>query len=277
MKRNKRLLLASLAGIMLLVLSGCVKTGSDGRPTGEGIIYNFLVRPMGELIQFFAKNVGLGYGLAIIIVTIIVRLIILPLGLRQSYKSAAHSERMIYLQPILGPIQERMRKGDATERMAAQQELLATQKEYGVSMLGGMGCLPLLIQMPFFTAIFYAARYTAGVEGDSFLNIPLGTPSMILTAAAGILYLLQGYMSLYNLDETQRRQMRSMLYLNPAMIIIFSIMSPASVTLYWVVGGIFTIVQQAITNYLIRPGLKKKSKKSLKIAHSNLSNLRLLL
>ena len=66
---------------------------------------------MGEAIKFFANNLGLGFGLGIIIVTLIVRLIILPLGLYQSWKATYQSEKMNYLKPILGPIQDRMKTG----------------------------------------------------------------------------------------------------------------------------------------------------------------------
>ena len=48
------------------------------------------------------------------------------------------------------------------EKLLAQQELMAAQRENGVSMFGGVGCLPLLIQMPFFSALFFAAQHTKG-------------------------------------------------------------------------------------------------------------------
>ncbi|WP_193434822.1 YidC/Oxa1 family membrane protein insertase, partial [Streptococcus suis] len=86
-------------------------------------------QPMSYLIEYFAENQALGYGLAIIIVTLIVRLIILPLGIYQSYKAAIQSEKMNYLKPILGPIQERMKNASSQEeQLAAQQEYFATQK-----------------------------------------------------------------------------------------------------------------------------------------------------
>ena len=169
--KNKRFIkLSGLSLATLLFLSGCVQTDKSGNPTG--FIWNYLGQPMSYLIEYFAENQALGYGLAIIIVTLIVRLIILPLGIYQSYKAAIQSEKMNYLKPILGPIQERMKNASSQEeQLAAQQEYFATQKQYGVSMLGGMGCLPLLIQMPFFSAIYFAARHTPGIAEASFLGI----------------------------------------------------------------------------------------------------------
>ncbi|MCQ9212005.1 membrane protein insertase YidC [Streptococcus sp. O1] len=243
---------------MLFFLSGCVKT-KNGVPTGEGWVYKLLVEPMGNVIQFFAENQGLGFGVAIIVVTICVRLLILPLGIYQSWKATYQSEKMQYLKPILGPIQERMKNASSQEeQLAAQQELFATQKEYGVSMFGGMGCLPLLIQMPFFSALFYAARYTEGIADASFMGIALGKSSLILTAVAGILYFFQSLLMQVGMEEEQKNQMKSMMLMNPLMIIFFSWSSPAGVTLYWVVGGLIGIIQQGITNFFLKPKLRRQ-------------------
>lgn len=258
MKTNKRILLSGLALSTLVFLSGCVQT-KNGVPTGEGWVYNFLVAPMGNLIKFFAENQGLGFGLAIIIVTLIVRLVIMPLGIYQSWKSTYQTEKMNYLKPILGPIQDRMKNaGSQEEQLAAQQEFFAAQKQYGVSMFGGIGCLPILIQMPFFTALFYAARYTEGISEASFLGIGLGTPSLVLTAIAGVLYYLQSLLMTVGMDEEQKKQMKTMSLMNPLMIVMFSWSSPAGVTLYWVVGGIVGLLQQAFTSMVLKPRVRAK-------------------
>lgn len=78
----------------------------------------------------------LGFGLAIILVTIIVRCIILPLGLYQSWKASYQSEKMAYLKPIFAPINERMRNATTQEeKLAAQTELMAAQKKMELTCL----------------------------------------------------------------------------------------------------------------------------------------------
>ena len=257
-KKLNRVLFSGLSLSLLFLLSGCVSQDSHGNPTGT--IWHVLGEPMAKLIQHFANNMDLGFGLAIILVTIIVRCIILPLGLYQSWKASYQSEKMAYLKPIFAPINERMRNATTQEeKLEAQQALFAAQKEHGISMFGGVGCFPILIQMPFFSAIYFAAQHTEGVAQASYLGIPLGSPSMILVAFAGILYYLQSLLSLHGVeDETQREQIKKMLYMSPLMIVVFSVFSPASVTLYWVVGGFMMILQQFIVNYIIRPKLRKK-------------------
>ena len=259
MKSIKRIALSIMGVAMLLVLTGCVQVDkATGQPTG--FIWNTIGAPMAEAIKYFATDKGLGFGVAIIIVTIIVRLIILPLGIYQSWKATLHSEKMNALKHVLEPHQTRLKEATTQEeKLEAQQALFAAQKEHGISMFGGVGCFPLLIQMPFFSAIYFAAQHTEGVSEASFLGIALGSPSWILIACAGILYYIQSLLSLHGVeDETQREQLKKMIYMSPLMIVMFSIFSPASVTLYWVVGGFMMILQQFIVNYIIRPKLRKK-------------------
>ena len=259
MKSIKRIALSIMGVAMLLVLTGCVQVDkATGQPTG--FIWNTIGAPMAEAIKYFATDKGLGFGVAIIIVTIIVRLIILPLGIYQSWKATLHSEKMNALKHVLEPHQTRLKEAETQEeKLEAQQALFAAQKEHGISMFGGVGCFPLLIQMPFFSAIYFAAQHTEGVAEASFLGIELGSPSWILIACAGVLYYVQSLLSLHGVeDETQREQLKKMIYMSPMMIVMFSIFSPASVTLYWVVGGFMMILQQFIVNYIIRPKLRKK-------------------
>ncbi|MBJ8349755.1 membrane protein insertase YidC [Streptococcus zalophi] len=258
-KNIKRFLFSGLALSILLFLSGCVQQ-KNGVPTGEGWVYRFLVEPMGEVIKYFANDMGLGFGLAIIIATIIVRLvIILPLGLYQSWNATYQSEKRAYLQPILGPIQERMQNASSQEeKMAAQTEFMAAQKENGVSMLGGIGCLPIIIQMPFFSALFYAARFTEGVSESHFLWFKLSDSNLILTAIIASLYFFQSWLSMRAVPEEQQKQMKTMMYSTPIMMIFFTISQPSGVALYWLVGGIFSIIQQLIVMTVLKPKLREK-------------------
>ena len=231
-KNQKRLALMGLATSMLFFLSGCVSLDKSGNPTGW--VWNLLGRPMSHIITYFANNLGLGFGLGIVFVTIIVRLIILPLGLHQSRGAAYQAAKREYLAPILA------------------------QRENGVSLMGGVGCLPLLIQLPFFSALYYAARYTPGVLHDHFLWFNLNSRDFPLIIIIAALYYFQSWLSIQQVPEEQRKQMAVTMYSMPIMMIVFGISSPAAVILYWFVGGIFSIIQQLITNYVIKPRLQEK-------------------
>ncbi|MGT2930267.1 membrane protein insertase YidC [Streptococcus dentasini] len=261
-KTIKRLLLAGISLSTLLLLSGCVRV-SNGKPTGT--IWNTIGRPMGHLITYFADDLGLGFGLGIILVTVLVRLLILPLGLHQSRSAAYQTAKREHLAPIFEPINKRLKEATTQEeKMAAQTELLAANRENGVSMLGGIGCLPLLIQLPFFSAMYFAARYTPGVLDSDFLWFNLGhrdIPLMIIIAG---LYLIQSWMAVQQMPEEQRQQAGMTMYMTPLMMVFFGLAQPSAVVLYWFVGGIFSILQQLITNYLIKPKLKKQVEEEFK-------------
>ena len=263
MKKMKKWFFASGLAILLLTLSGCVQTNSSGQPTGQGWVYKLLVHPMSEAVQFFAHSVG--YGCAIIIITLIVRTIILPLGLNSSKKMMLQQEKMQAIQPEMTRLQKMMATAQSEEeKMRLNVALGKLMKENDISMVGGMGCLPLLLQMPIFTALFYAARYTPGINEATFLGISLGKPSLFLTVLAGLAYLLQGYLSMLSVPKAQRAQMKMTLIMSPLMIVFMSFSSPAGVTLYWVIGGLYSCIQTLITNFYHKPKIQKQVAEMMK-------------
>ncbi len=265
MKKIKNWLLASGLFALLVTLSGCVSTNKDGTPTGNGWIYNYLVQPVGNAITFLVDNFHWNYGVAIIAITIIVRTIIMPLGLYQSRKSMVQTEKMAVLKPQMDQIQAKVKAATSKEeQLAANQELQALYKDNNVNMLGGMGCLPLLIQMPVFTALFYAAKFTPGISESVFLGVNLGKPNLIFVVLAGLSYMLQGYVSMIGIPEEQKKTMKAMMLYSPLMIVFISFSSPAGVTLYWIVGGIFSTLQTLITNLYHKPKIRAAIQEELR-------------
>ncbi|MGC6767803.1 membrane protein insertase YidC [Enterococcus sp. LJL128] len=265
MKKYNKWILSSGLITLMLFLSGCVKTGSDGQPTGDGIVYQFLVQPMSNLITYLVNNFNWNYGWAIVFITVIVRIIIMPLGLNQSRKSMIQTEKMQAIKPQIDAAQAKMKQAvTREEQMQAQTELNQVYKDNNMSMMGGIGCLPLLIQMPIFSALFFAARYTEGISEANFFGINLGTPSIVFVILAGIAYLIQGYISTIGIPEEQKKTMKSMLIISPLMIVFMSFSSPAGVALYWVVGGIFSCIQTFISNILLKPRIKAQVAEELK-------------
>ncbi len=102
------------------------------------------------------------------------------------------------------------------------------------------------------------------ISEATFLGINLGSTSLILTGVAGILYYAQSLLMQVGMDEEQKKQMKTMALMNPIMIMMFSFGSPAGVTLYWVVGGLFGILQQAITNFILKPRIRKQVEEEFK-------------
>ncbi|MEG1219883.1 MAG: membrane protein insertase YidC, partial [Lactococcus sp.] len=125
---NKKLSLLGVASAGLLLLSGCVQTHIvDGvrvptEAATHGMTYQILVKPMSAFVDVFANNMNLGYGWGIVLVTLIIRFLILPLGLNQAYKSTYMQEKTAYLAPVFEPLNARLKAATTPEeRMAAQQ------------------------------------------------------------------------------------------------------------------------------------------------------------
>ncbi|HEY0221397.1 MAG TPA: membrane protein insertase YidC [Lactovum miscens] len=280
-KLKKKLTLVGFAFSALVLLAGCVQTvkNSAGElvPTGQGWVYNILVRPMSAFVDLFAIHSDgtkwLDYGWAIIIVTLIIRLILLPLSLNQQYKSTYMQEKTAYLAPVFAPLNERMKRARANKdqqgMMEAQQALLKAQKDNGINMMASIGCLPILLQYPFFIALYNAARYTNGINSSTFFGINLGSssgswPGFVLIGLAAVFYALQSVIMYFGMPEEQRKQQKMMLIISPAMIVFFSFASPSGVTLYWVAGGLIIVLQQVIVTYFIKPRLKVKIDREFK-------------
>jgi YidC/Oxa1 family membrane protein insertase len=265
MRKMKNWLLGSGLFGLMIVLSGCVTTDKNGHPKETGIIYRFLVKPMSALINLMVENFDWSYGLAVIMLTVVIRLIILPLGISQARKSMIQSEKMQAIKPQLDAAQANMKAATTPEeQMAAQKAVQQVYKDNNVSMLGGIGCLPLLIQMPIFSALYFTARYGTGISSSTFMGMDLGKPSMILVVIVGVAYLGQSLLSLVGVPEAQKKTMRTMLIASPLMIVFMSFSSPAGVALYWVVGGVFSCIQTFITNIIMKPRVRRKLEEELK-------------
>lgn len=255
MKISKKILFSAQMLALVTFLTGCMQYDENQNPTG--FIYEYLVVPTGNAIVWLAEALSGNYGLAIIAITIIVRILILPLNFSQMKKSMVQQEKMKYIKPELEDIQRRQKEATSQEEKAEiSQEMMMLYKENNISMTGGVGCLPILIQMPVFTAMYQAVNLTPQIAESTFLGINLGNPSPVLAILAGIAYYFQGRISMIGMPEEQKAQMKSMMFMSPVMILFFSWSSPAGLALYWLAGGIFAIAQTYLQNQLIKPRVR---------------------
>lgn len=262
MKKQKRwTLTAGLLG-MLLVLSGCVRTTKSGKP--YGMVYEYLAKPMQRLMEWLAAHLGNNYGWAIIVIVIIVRLILLPVMMNQMKKSTLMQEKMAIVQPQLREIQRQQKEAKTPEEQAAAtQAMMSLYRDNNISMTGGIGCLPLLIQLPVFAALYAAIRYSPDLYHATFMGIALGKPSILLAILSFVAYLFQGWLSMIGMPKNQQKQMRMMMLMSPVMIFFISMTSSAGLGLYFFIGGLFAILQTWMIN-AYRPRLKKQIAKEVK-------------
>ncbi|GGJ89601.1 membrane protein insertase YidC [Lentibacillus kapialis] len=234
--RNKIWLLVALFGLLAL-LSGCMDITEPITPESTGIWNSYFVWPLSQVITYFAGLFNGSYGLAIIIVTIIVRLILLPLNVKQLKSSKAMQE----IQPELKEIQQKYSSKDANTQQKLQQETMQLFQKHGVNPLAG--CLPIFVQMPILIAMYHAIRRTPEIQTHTFLWFELGSPDYILPLIAGAATFFQQKLMMAGSPAGQNPQMMVMMYVMPIMITVFAYFFPAALALYWVVGNVFMVAQ----------------------------------
>ena len=230
-------------------------------------MWDWFVSFLTSVLSALAGMTG-DWGVAVIILTFLVRLLIMPL----MTKSTASTARMQVLQPKLQEIQERY--ADDPERQ--MQEMRKFQAENNFNPLGG--CLPMLIQMPVFFALFTVAR---NVPADaSFLNIMPSISMSVREAVAAfgisgaIVYLLfdvgfgamtlaQMLININNVPEEQRQQNIMMGVMMGVMMVWFGWSVPAAVLLYYVTSALWQVIQQQIVTKRVTERVKAETQAKL--------------
>ncbi|MBP1913954.1 membrane protein insertase YidC [Lederbergia galactosidilytica] len=236
MKKNTILL--SMLIIATFMLGGC-----SGVENETGFFYNIFVRPLAWGIHEIGSALWGEFGLAVIAITLIIRLILLPFMLNTYKKQQEMKVKMDMIKPEMDDIQKRLRATkDPEEQKKIQQEMMALYTKHNVNPLG-VGCLPLIIQMPILMGLYWAIRSSADIANHSFLWFDLGSPDRIMMLIAGFVYFIQAKVSMATVPEAQKKQMQMFAYISPIMIMFISFSAPAALPLYWVVGGIFMIFQ----------------------------------
>ncbi|CAH0121877.1 MULTISPECIES: YidC/Oxa1 family membrane protein insertase [unclassified Paenibacillus] len=246
-QRNRKwILIIALVVLAAVALAGCTPTTTtttteDMKQGGfwqANVVYYFSLA-----LDTFAKWFGGEYGLSILLLTIIVRLIILPLTIKQVRSSKA----MQAIQPEIKKLQDKYKN----DQQKLQEETMKLFQKHQVNPLAG--CLPLVVQMPIFIALYNAIYMNSEIRDHTFLWMQLGTPDhlFILPVIAAITTFIQSKM----MPTQATGPMQVMFFIFPVLIFIMSMQFPAALPLYWVYSNIFTIVQNY---FLYRKGSNDK-------------------
>ncbi|GBF73519.1 membrane protein [Paenibacillus sp. 598K] len=220
--------------LFVVFLTGCVSADHttktedllQGNFWERNVVYYFAL-----MLDTFANWFQGSYGLSILLLTIIVRTIILPLTLKQ-YRS---SKAMQALQPEMKKIKDKY-KDDPKKQ---QEETMKLFQQHQVNPLAG--CLPLLIQMPIFIALYNAIYGNDQIREHTFLWLQLGEkdPYFILPIIAAITTFIQSKM----MPQQPNNPLQAILLIFPVLIFVMAISFPAALPLYWVYSNIYTIIQ----------------------------------
>jgi YidC/Oxa1 family membrane protein insertase len=203
----------------------------------EWIFLAYISHFLQQILLFFyglTEMIGFpSYGVAIILLTIVIKMSLYPLTVKQVKSMKSMQE----LQPKVKELQAKF-KGNPEK---LNKEMAALYKTAGVNPLAG--CLPLIVQMPFLIGIFYAIRDFQYVDQTSFLwftDLAHPDPLYILPVVSAVTTYLQQKQT--TTDMTQQNKM--MMIFMPLFVGYISITFPAGLVLYWSVGNMIQIAQQ---------------------------------
>ncbi|MEC7985945.1 MAG: membrane protein insertase YidC [Myxococcota bacterium] len=213
-------------------------------------IFGFFSRVLLWLLKIFYSGFS-NWGLSIIFLTLLVKVIFFPM----TQKAFESGKKMQLIQPLLNEVKEKYKD----DQMLQSQETMKLFKKHGVSPLGG--CLPTLIQMPIWFALYSALLYSVELYNSSFLyleDLTSPDPYGILPVAYGILmFLSQKIMrpaNVENMGEQQAMMMKMMKFMT-IMFTFFMFTFPSGLVIYFCCNMLLTSIQQL----LIRKKLEQKS------------------
>lgn len=201
----------------------------------------FLSAPLYWLLSALYDWLG-NWGWAIIVLTILIKIVFFPLS-AASYKSMA---RMKKVQPKLKALKEKY-GDDKTRLNQAMMEIYKTEK---INPLGG--CLPILIQIPVFIALYWVLLESVEMRQAPFIlwikDLSAADPYFILPLIMGASMFAQHWLNPAPMDPMQQRIMMAL----PAVFTIFFLFFPSGLVLYWVVNNLLSIAQQWQINRMIK-------------------------
>ncbi len=211
--------------------------------------FTFIAKPVFALLQYIQSYVG-NWGWSIVIITILIKLVLYPL----SYKGMVSMQKLKDLAPKMKEIQAKY-KDDKQKQSTHMMELY---KKHGANPMGG--CLPLILQIPVFFAIYRVLLNSIELKGAEWIlwidDLALMDPWFVLPILMGASMWLQQKITPNTMqDETQKKIFQML----PIVFTFFFLWFPAGLTLYWFVNNVFTISQQYYINQLFekKRALKK--------------------
>ncbi len=198
-------------------------------------------------LQFFHGIVG-NWGWSIILLTILVKLILWPLS-SKSYRSMAKMR-------VIAPEMQRMKEEFGEDRMRFSQEMMALYKREQVNPLSG--CLPLLLQMPIFLALYWVLMESVELRHAPWLawiqDLSAMDPWFILPLLMGVTMYIQQSLNPQPADPMQAKVFKFM----PIIFTVFMLFFPAGLVLYWICNNSITILQQSLINKAVEKDRVKR-------------------
>ncbi|WP_410262897.1 YidC/Oxa1 family membrane protein insertase [Alkalibacterium sp.] len=224
--------MAMMGLVVFLTACGTEPVTSESTGIWEGVvIYNF-ARAIIWVSDFFGGN----YGIGIIIVTLIIRAMLIPF----THFQQKNMQEMSEINPQLQELKDKYSAKDPGTQEKLKEEQQRLYSEAGVNPY--MGCLPLLVQMPVFIALYQAVNRTDILSTGDFLWVNLGQPDpyFILPILAGLFTL--GNSVMMSMGKPQAGN-KLITYMMPLLIVFITVRLSSALALYFAVSNGFSVIQ----------------------------------
>jgi len=219
--------------------------------------FTFIAKPMFSMLQYIYDYVG-NWGWTIVIVTILVKIILFPL----SHKGMVSMNRLKELAPKVKAIQEKY----ANDKQKASMHMMQLYKDEGANPMGG--CLPVLLQIPIFFAIYRVLLNAIELKGAEWIfwieDLSLMDPYYVIPVLMGATMFLQQKITPNTIADPVQQKMFQWL---PVVFTFFFLWFPAGLTLYWFVNNLVTVGQQYYVNRIFEKAKEQRHEKHLKEKH----------
>jgi YidC/Oxa1 family membrane protein insertase len=256
MKKSSAFTFIRRFGAMLLLAAALLLLGGCQAPDAHepGWFAGLLAGPFSDLIKMVAGLFGDNYGLSIIVITLLIRLALLPIMLKQRRDQLAMNEKMRLIQPELQKLQEKYgdKPHDAKAQQLMQQEMMQLYKKHDFNPMAAFGCLPILVQLPILMGFYYAIIGSPDIATHSFLWFNLGQSDTVMPIIAILVSLLNVKVSEIGSLPRQQKSLTVLSYLSPLFIGLISFNAPAALPLYWSVSGLFLIFQHLLAQRMYK-------------------------
>ena len=209
---------------------------------GSWSVVKAVAKPIFYVLRFINSYTH-NYGITIILLTMALKLLFVPL----QYKSYKSMKQMQVIQPKVLVIQEKFK--DDRDRL--NKELIKLYRDHKVNPVGG--CLPMVLQMPVFVALFNILYMTIDLRQAPFMlwikDLSVQDPYYVLPLIMGATMVIQQKITPTTMDPTQAKMMLML----PVFMTFLFINFPAGLVLYWLTNNVLTIGQQVLTDrYIFR-------------------------
>jgi len=224
--------------------------------------FTFIAKPMFQMLQYIHSILG-NWGWTIVFTTILIKAVLYPLA----FKGMVSMNKLKELAPQVKKLQEKYKD----DKQKSSMHMMELYKKEGANPMGG--CLPILLQIPVFFAIYRVLLNAIELKGSEWIwwieDLSLMDPYYVLPILMGATMFIQQKITPNQMQDEMQKKLFMML---PIIFTFFFLWFPAGLTLYWFMNNLFTVAQQYYVNTIFAKEKVKREKEHDEKSHNRANN-----